>query len=156
MSGHGDVVPEGYQTITPYLCVEDARKAMAFYAAAFGAVERVCVKDMEGRVRHAEMQLGSSRLFLTDVPISLDMRMPGPDCTSPVWLYLFVEDPDAVFQRAVSAGAEVVTPVGDQVWGDRYGAVTDPFGYRWGIAKRNETLTPEALVARMTDVYRRD
>ncbi len=156
MSGHKAAVPQGYQSITPYLCVEDARKAMAFYTAAFGAVERVCVADAEGRVRHAEMQLGSSRLFLTDVPISLDMRMPGPNSTSPVWLYLYVADPDAVFQRAVSAGAVIVTPVGDQVWGDRYGAVTDPFGYRWAIAKRNETLTPEELVARMTEVYRRD
>jgi len=156
MSDHHREIPDGYQTITPYLCVGDARKAMTFYAAAFGAAERVCVKDAEGRVRHAEMQLGTSRLFLTDVPISLDMRMPGPDCTSPVWLYLYVEDPDAVFQRAVSAGAEVVTPVGDQAWGDRYGVVTDPFGYRWAIAKRNETLSPDELVARMSDVYRRD
>lgn len=143
-------VPEGFHTITPYLVVRDAPEAISFYARAFGAVERLRVTDPDGpRVRHAELEIGDSRLFITDVPLAPETRVPNDDDTSPVWLYLYVTDPDSTFDRAVSAGADVVTPVGDQAWGDRYGCVRDPFGYRWGIASRRENLTQEELSKRM-------
>lgn len=156
MSNGENPIPQGFHTITPYLYVQNAAKAIDFYCRAFSAKEHVRIKDAEGRIRHAELEVGDSRLFLTDVPIDPEMQAPSPEATSSVWLYLFVPDPDAIFVQAVSAGAEAVTPVGDQVWGDRYGCVADPFGYRWGIARRVENLTPEELTQRMAAVYRDD
>lgn len=150
-------IPEGFRTLTPYLFVQDAPKAIAFYEQAFGAKECVRLTDPGGNhVRHAELLIGNSPLFLTDVRIDLDMRAPSPTETSPVWMYLYVENPDAVFDRAVDAGCEIVTPVGDQNWGDRYGCVADPFGYRWGIAARKKIIPPEALKKKMTELYERD
>lgn len=149
MSESVQPVPEGFHTITPYLVVRDAPAAIAFYARAFGAVERSRLVDPGGKqVRHAEIQVGDSRLFLTDIPLAPETTVPGEEDTSPVWLYLYVDDPDAVFDGAVSAGADVVTPIDDQWWGDRYGCVRDPFGYRWGIASRRESLTVDEMTQR--------
>jgi uncharacterized glyoxalase superfamily protein PhnB len=157
MNGRVQPVPEGFHTITPYLVVRDASEAISFYAKAFGAVERLRITDPDGRgVRHAELEIGDSRLFITDIPLAPETTVPNADDTSPVWLYLYVTDPDAVFDRAVSAGADIVTPVGDQLWGDRYGCVRDPFGYRWGIASRRENLTLDELAERMKDAYGAD
>lgn len=148
-------VPDGFRTITPYLYVRNAPEAIAFYERAFGAIERFrLVDDDSDRVRHAEIELGSSRLFLTDVPLAPETITPSVDSTSPVWLYLYVSSPDALFDRAVAAGAEVVTPMGDQKWGDHYGCVSDPFGYRWGIASRRENLTPVQIKEQMRGAYR--
>ena len=149
-------VPEGFHTITPCLVVRDAPEAISFYIRAFGAIERLRVTDADGRVRHAELEIGDSRLFLTDVPLAPETVVPNDDDTSPVWLYLYVTDPDALFDRAVAAGADVVTLVSDQPWGDRYGCVRDPFGYRWGIAARRENLTKEQLGERMRNAYADD
>jgi len=157
MSDNPEPVPEGFHTITPYLVVRDAPTAISFYARAFGAIERTRLTDPDGgRVRHAELEIGDSRLLLTDVPLAPETVVPKDDDTSPVWLYLYVVDPDANFDRAVSAGADVVTPMGDQPWGDRYGCVRDPFGYRWGIAARRENLTHEQLAERMKNAYADD
>ena len=154
MSGSTQPVPEGFHTITPYLVVHNAPKAISFYVEAFGAIEEARLTDPGGgRVRHAALAIGDSHLFLTDVPLAPETQIPGEDDTSPVWLYLYVIDPDAVFDRAVSAGADVVTPVGDQPWGDRYGCVRDPFGYRWGIACRREILTADQVAERMKEAY---
>ncbi len=149
--------PEGFHTITPYLVVRSAPEAIAFYERAFGAIERLRLTDADGRrVRHAEIEIGDSRLFLTDVPLAPETKVPGPDDTSPVWLYVYVSDPDSVFDHALSAGADLVTPIGDQPWGDRYGCVRDPFGYRWGIASRRENLSRDQLAARMRKAYADD
>lgn len=157
MSNGLQPVPEGFHTITPYLVVRDAPQAISFYARAFGAVERARVTDSDGQgVRHAELEIGDSRLFITDVPLAPETVVPNADDTSPVWLYLYVPDPDSVFDRAVSAGADVVTLVGDQPWGDRYGCVRDPFGYRWGIASRRENLAQDELAERMRGAYAHD
>ena len=150
-------VPEGFHTITAYLVVRDAPEAIAFYQRAFGATERLRLTDRErGRVRHAELQIGDSRLFVTDIALAPETRVPDADDTTPVWLYVYVADPDALFDSAVRAGADVVTPMGNQPWGDRYGCVVDPFGYRWGIASRSETLSKEALEERMQKAYADD
>ena len=147
-------VPEGFHTITPYLVVLNAPEAISFYARAFGAVERLRLTDPDGpRVRLAELEIGDSRLFITDVLLAPETNVPNADDTSPVWLYLYVTDPDSTFDRAVSAGADVVTLVGDQAWGDRYGCVRDPFGYHWGIAGRRENLTKDELTKRMRRTY---
>jgi uncharacterized glyoxalase superfamily protein PhnB len=156
MSQQPPPIPVGFHTITPYLYVADAPEAIAFYTRAFGAKERYRLTDPDGKVRHAELFVGDSPLFVTDVPIDPDMQIPGPNATSPVWLYLYVEDPDSLFDRAVAAGADPVTLMGDQAWGDRYGAVADPFGYRWGIARRRENLSREELTRRMRATYHED
>jgi uncharacterized glyoxalase superfamily protein PhnB len=150
-------VPEGFHTITPYLVVRDAPAAISFYVEAFGAVEHLRLTDPDGRhVRHAELEIGDSRLLLTDVPLAPETSVPDGDDTSSVWLYLYVTDPDSLFDRAVAAGADVVTPVGNQPWGDRYGCVRDPFGYRWGIARRLESLSKDELANRMRDAHGHD
>ena len=157
MSDGVQPVPEGFHTITPYLVVRNAPEAISFYAKAFGAIERARLTDPDdGRVRHAELEIGDSRLFLTDVPLAPETKVPDDTDTSPVWLYLYVTDPDSVFDRAVAAGADVVTPVGYQLWGDRYGCVRDPLGYRWGIASRCENLSKDELAERMRDAHGND
>lgn len=157
MSDSPQPVPEGFHTITPYLVVRDASEAISFYVRAFGAVERVRSTDPDGQgVRHAELEIGDSRLFITDIPLAPETKVPNADDTSPVWLYMYVTDPDSVFDRALLAGADVVTPVGDQPWGDRYGCLRDPFGYRWGIASRRENLTQDELAERMRRAYLND
>ena len=156
MSDTVQPVPKGFHTITPYLVVEDAPRAISFYTKAFGAVEHMRLTDEDGRVRHAEIELGDSRIFITDIPLAPETVVPNRNDTCPVWLYLYVIDPDFVFDRAVSAGADVVTPLMDQPWGDRYGCVRDPFGYRWGIASRKEELTQEQIEERMKSAHADD
>jgi uncharacterized glyoxalase superfamily protein PhnB len=157
MSENVQPIPVGFHTITPYLVVHDAPAAISFYAAAFGALEHSRLTDEGGRrVRHAELEIGSSRLFLTDVPLAPETQVPGEGDTSPVWLYVYVADPDSAFDRALEAGAEMITPMGDQPWGDRYGCVRDPFGYRWGIAGRQKNLSAEEIAERMKDAYADD
>jgi len=143
-------IPDGFHRVTPYLVVHDAPQAIAYYKRAFGAREKSRLTDPGGRcVRHAELDIGDSKLYLTDIPLAPETQIPRGRDTSPVWFYLYVNDPDAIFDRAVSAGAAVVTPMVDAPWGDRYGCVCDPFGYRWGIAARREQLTPKEIEARM-------
>jgi PhnB protein len=141
-------VPEDFHTITPHLVVRGVPKAASWYAEALGAHEllRNAAPDGE-RIMHCEMLLGDSRFFVVDefphAPWS-----PESLGASSVTLHLYVEDVDTLFDRAVAAGAEVLLPVADQFWGDRYGILRDPFGHRWSIASRIEDLSPRALQAR--------
>ena len=143
-------IPEGYHTLTPALIVHNAAEAIEFYKRAFGAQElgRMAAPDGQ-RVWHAELQIGDSRLMLGDeFPDMGDCRAPtslGGTATS---LHLYVEDADAVFQRAVDAGATVSMPLMDAFWGDRYGKVTDPFGHQWAIAARQEEVSEEEIARR--------
>ncbi len=139
-------IPEGCHTVTPYLVVKDAEKAIAFYKRAFGAEEKLRMPGPEGKgVMHAELTIGDSVIFLSD-------EFPGADCRSPqsvggttVNLHLYVRDVDASFKRALDAGAHVRMPVSDMFWGDRYGKIVDPFGHSWGIATLKEKLTPDEI-----------
>lgn len=146
-------VPDGFHTITPYIVLKDAPKAIDFYVKVFDAIEKFRLTDQDGHVRHCEMDLGTSKLFITDVALAPETKIPSGDDTCPVWLYLYVDDPDALFDRAIAAGADVVTPMGDQPWGDRYGCLCDPFGYRWAIASRKENLTLDELEERMQKAF---
>src|SRR5262245_19488211 len=132
-------IPEGYHAVTPSLCLEGAERAIAFYAKAFGAVERFRMPTPDGRIAHAELQIGDSRVMLSDA-----IREPATSAS----LYLYVTDADAVFARAVGAGARVTMPVADMFWGDRCGSVVDPFGVRWGIATHREDHTSEEITRR--------
>ncbi len=143
-------VPEGYHTITPQLTLDDAAKAIDWYKKALSAeqVGGVAVSP-DGKVMHAELKIGDSRIMLNDA----FMGGKGPKAFggSPASLWVYVADCDALFNRAVAAGAQVAPgmgPLADQFWGDRTGTVTDPFGYRWTIATHKEDLTPEEMKKR--------
>ena len=138
-----------FQTITPQLVVRGAAAAIDFYARAFGASEllRNAAPDGE-RIMHAELLLGGSRFLVHDEFPGEGVVGPAALGGTPVTLHLYVQDADATFRRAVDAGAEVVRPLQDAFWGDRYGILRDPFGHRWSVASRLEDLSPADLKAR--------
>jgi PhnB protein len=138
-------VPDGYHTVTPYLIVKGGAKALDFYARVFGAVEHERIQDPTGKVGHAEIAIGTSRLMLADEHPEIDALSPTTVGGTPVSLHLYVEDVDAVVARAVAAGATLIRPVADQFYGDRVGGIADPFGHRWFIATRKEDLSREEL-----------
>ena len=146
-------IPEGYHTVTPYLIVAGADKAIEFYKKAFGATETTRLTTPDGKVMHAEIKIGDSQIMLTD---------ESPDCGSlgpltvggtPVSIVLYVEDVDSVVSRAVTAGAEVLMPVADMFWGDRFGTVVDPFGHKWSIATHIEDVSPEEIETRAKALF---
>jgi len=141
-------VPEDFHTITPHLVVNGVAEAIAWYTQAFGAHEllRHAAPDGEA-IMHSELLLGDSRFFVVD-EFPGAVQSPRSLGGTPVTLHLYVDDVDAVFDRAVAAGAEVLLPVEDQFWGDRYGMLRDPFGHRWSIATHIEDLSPREMKAR--------
>lgn len=142
-------VPDGYHTVTPSLTLENAAKAIDWYKDGLGAREVSRHAGAAGEIMHAEIEIGNSRIMLQD-PI---MGAKGPKAIggSPASLWVYVEDCDALFNRAVGAGAETLYPVADQFWGDRCGSVKDPHGYTWTFATRKEELTPEELQQRQAE-----
>ena len=139
-------IPEGFHTVTPHLVVRGADQAIEFYKKAFGAVEVGRMPGPDGqRLLHAEIKIGDSFLFLNDEFPEMGARCPqtlgGSSCT----LTLYLEDADAVWKRAVEAGAQVRLPLADQFWGDRYGKLVDPFGHEWALTTHREDLTPEEI-----------
>ena len=141
-------VPDGYRTVTPYLIVDGAAKALSFYAHAFEATERERVQDPAGKVRHAEITIGDGCVMLADEHPEVGALSPATVGGTPVTLHLYVEDVDAVVARAVAAGAKLTRPVADQFYGDRVGGITDPFGHRWSIATHKEDLSSEEIQRR--------
>lgn len=139
-------VPDGYHTITPQLTLDDAAKTIDWYVRALGATEVSRSVGPDGKVMHAELTIGNSRIMVNDV--MMGAKGPLAFGGSPAALWLYVDDSDAVFERAVAAGATVQMPMADQFWGDRAGAVADPAGYTWWIATRKEDFTPEELKER--------
>lgn len=141
-------VPEGTHTVTPHLIVRGGDRAIDFYKRAFGAKELMRMPDPQGKLMHAELQIGDSRVYLADEFPAWGSLSPLALKGSPVVIHLYVEDADAVFQRALSAGAKVRQPLADAFWGDRYGQVADPFGHFWSVATHKEDLTPEEMMKR--------
>src|SRR5579864_5948630 len=131
-------VPEGYSGITPYLVVKGAAKAMDFYKKAFGAKETVRMGQADGRIGHAEMQIGEARFMLADEFPEMNILSPQSLGGSGTGLLLYVEDVDVVFKRALASGATQEKPVQDQFYGDRSGTLQDPFGHKWTIATHVE------------------
>lgn len=137
-------IPDGYTTITGCLTCMDGKKELEFLARAFGATERFLMLCPEtGRVVHAEVQVGSARLMLSDKNPAMGCRSAADLGGSPVGFYLYVADADAAFARATWAGAKVKAPMADMFWGDRAGTVTCPEGFDWTIATHVKELTPE-------------
>jgi PhnB protein len=141
-------IPEGYHTITPYLAVDDAAEAIEYYKEAFGAKERVRMDAPEGKIGHAELEIGDSLVMLSDPFPQAATRSPKELGGSSVSVHMYVEDVDAVVKKAVDAGATITMEVADQFWGDRLGSVKDPFGHLWSIATHVEDVPPEEMAER--------
>jgi PhnB protein len=138
-------IPEGYHAVTPFLVLKDAHRAIEFYKRAFGAEERFRMPTPDGKVAHAELQIGDSVVMLSEA-----IQEPVTSAS----MYLYVPNVDAVCQRAVAAGAEAAMPPTDMFWGDRFGRVVDPFGVRWGIATHKEDLSPQEIGRRAAQASR--
>ena len=138
-------IPEGYHAVTPFLVLKDAHRAIEFYKRAFGAEERFRMPTPDGKVAHAELQIGDSVVMLSEA-----IQEPVTSAS----MYLYVPNVDAVVQRAIAAGAQATMPVADMFWGDRFGSVSDPFGVRWGIATHIEDVAPEELGKRAAEVFK--
>ena len=141
-------IPEGYSTISPYLAVDDAAEAIAYYKKAFGAEETVRMDVPDGKIGHAELKIGDSHVMLSDPFPQASTTPPKELGGTSASIFMYVEDVDAVVQKAVDAGATVTMEVEDQFWGDRFGSITDPFGHNWSIATHIEDLTPEEIEER--------
>jgi PhnB protein len=146
-------IPDGYYTVTPYLSIKGAASALEFYKKAFGATELFRM-DWNGKLGHAEMQIGNSRVMMADEFPEMGVRGPQTLGGSAVGLCLYVEDCDALFHRAVSAGATVVRPLQDQFYGDRSGTVADPFGHVWTIATHKEDVPPQEMERRAAEAMK--
>jgi len=141
-------IPEGYHTLTTYLAVDDAAKAIEFYKRAFGATERVRMDAPGGKIGHAELAIGDSLIMLADAFPQASTKSPKELGGTTTSIFMYVEDVDAAIQDAVDAGGTITMKVDDQFWGDRLGSVTDPFGHLWQIATHKEDLTPEEIAER--------
>jgi PhnB protein len=142
-------VPDGYHTITPHLTVRGAAKAMEFYKKAFGAEDLGRMEGPGGMIVHAEMQIGDSRFMLADEMPEMGSRSPQTLGGVAASLMIYTDNCDALFDRAVKAGATAKMPPADMFWGDRYGKLADPFGHEWAIGTHIEDLTPAEMEQRM-------
>ena len=141
-------IPEGYHSVTPFLAVDDAAQAIDFYKRAFGARERTRMPGPDGKIAHAELEIGDSVVMLSDPFPQSPYTPPKALGGTSMGVLLYVEDVDAVVDQAVEAGATVTMPVDDMFWGDRFGTIADPFGHSWQIATHKEDLTPEEIAER--------
>jgi PhnB protein len=142
-------IPEGYNTVTPYLVLQGAAEALDFYKRAFGAEELVRMPGPGGRVMHAEIKIGDSMVMLADESPERGYRGPHALGGTPVSICLYVEDVDALAAQAVAAGAKAIRPVEDQFYGDRSGTFSDPYGHQWTISTHVEDVSPEEMHRRM-------
>jgi PhnB protein len=144
-------VPKGYHTATPYLIVNDGAAALDFYKRAFRAKEVMRIAAPGGKIGHAEIKIGNSRIMLADEHPEIGARSPQAFGGSPVSIMIYVKDVDAVVKKAVDAGATVTRPVEDKFYGDRTGSLTDPFGHAWHVATHKEDLSMEELQRRAAE-----
>jgi len=147
-------IPDGYQTATPYLIIAGAAAAIDFYKRAFGATEMMRMVDPNGRIGHAEIRIGDSVIMLADEHPEMGYRSPRSLGGSSVSILLYLADVDAVFARAVAAGARAQRPVIDQFYGDRSGTLEDPFGHVWTVATHVEDVPAEEIQRRAEEAMR--
>jgi PhnB protein len=141
-------VPDGYHTVTPYLTLDDAAAAIDYYKQAFGAKERVRMDMPNGKVGHAELEIGDSLVMLSDAMPDGSSQPPSELGGTTAGVFLYVEDVDAVVKKAVDGGGTITMEVEDQFWGDRFGSVRDPFGHVWSVATHVEDVPPEEMAER--------
>jgi len=142
-------IPKGYNTVTPYLIIKGAAKAIDYYKNVFGATVVVRMDGPDGRVGHAELKIGDSIIMLADENPEMGAIGATTIGNSPVSLYVYLPDVDRVVEKAKAEGATILKPVQDQFYGDRSGFLQDPFGHRWGIATHVEEVSPQELKERM-------
>ena len=141
-------IPEGYHTLAPSLIVDPASEAIDFYKRAFGATERGIMNGPDGKVAHAELQVGDSVLMLADPYPMQNAKSPKEIGATTVSIFMYVEDVDAVFKQAIDAGATSTMEPDDMFWGDRFGALMDPYGHAWALATHVEDIPPEEMEER--------
>jgi len=144
-------IPDGYSTISPYLIIRGATRALEFYKEAFGAQERLRLDMPGGKLGHAELEFGGSVVMLADECPEMKAQSPEAFGGSPIMMHLYVEDVDAVVEKAVSLGAKVTRPVQNQFYGDRSGMILDPFGHAWNIATHVEDVPPDEISRRAAE-----
>lgn len=144
-------IPQGYNSVTPYLVVKGAAQAIEYYKKVFGATETVRMDGPDGKVGHAELKIGDSHIMLADENPSMGQGYSSAATigASPVSLYVYLPDVDSVVDRAIAEGAKLLRPVADQFYGDRTGFFQDPFGHLWGVATHVEDVAPQEMKERM-------
>lgn len=148
-------IPDGYHSITPYLIIDGASEAIAFYKKAFGAVEMLRIPGPDNKVGHAEIVVGNSRIMLADENPDMKSTSPKTLKGSPVTLLLYTEDVDAVFAQALAAGAKMTSPLQNMFYGDRSASVEDPFGHHWHLSTHIEDVSEEELNKRMAQLAKK-
>lgn len=138
-------IPDGYHSVTPYLIVDGAAKALDFYKEGFGATEILRMPMPDGRIGHAEIKIGDSHLMLADEAPAMGYRGPAAFGGTPVSIMIYVEDVDRIFKRALASGATELRALENQFYGDRSGTLKDPFGHVWTIATHVEDVAPEEM-----------
>ena len=138
-------IPPGYAGVTPYLIIRDADRAIDFYAEVFGAKQTLRLDYPDGKIAHAEMKIGDGYVMLSEENPEMGFRGPLSHGGTPVSLLVYVKDVDAVFAKAIAAGAENRRPVADQFYGDRSGTLVDPFGHVWSIATHTKDMSPDEI-----------
>ena len=147
-------IPKDYNSVTPYLVIRGAARAIDFYKKVLGAVETVRMPGPDGKIGHAELKVGNSHIMLADESPQMGPGHIGPETVggNPVSLYVYLPDVDRVVQRAKDEGAKILKPVENQFYGDRSGFFQDPFGHLWGIATHVEDVSPEQMKERMKNL----
>ena len=147
-------IPSDYNTLTPYLIVKGGADAIEFYKKAFGAEERLRIPAPDGKIGHAELEIGDSVLMIADEFPEMNALSPQTLGGTPVSFCIYVEDVDADFPKAIAAGGKETRPIKDQFYGDRSGTLEDPFGHTWTIATRVENVSPEEMLRRAQDMHK--
>jgi len=153
MAGNVKPVPEGTHTLTVHLMVREGTKAVEFYQKALGAKLLHVHNTPDGKVMHAALQLGDSQFALADEFPGMSLPAPQTLGGTSVVMNVYVEDVDALFNRAVAAGATARMPLANQFWGDRYGQITDPFGHTWALATHVEDVAPDEMARRADTLF---
>lgn len=148
-------IPEGFSAVTAYIVVENANEALKFYEKAFSATSDYVMRSPDGsKVFHAELTIGNGKVMLGDAFPEMDVHGPEKGKRPPVSLHVYAEDADGLFDQAVAAGATVVRPMEDQVYGERMGQLVDPYGHYWSIGKHIEDVSVEEATRRITEAMK--
>ncbi|MFZ1925695.1 MAG: VOC family protein [Solirubrobacteraceae bacterium] len=145
-------IPDNYPQVMPYLIVDGAGEAIEFYQGVFGASERMRLGGPDGKIGHAELQIGEAVIMLADENPGMNIEGPKSIGGTPVTIHVYVEDADGTFERAIQAGAKPLRAVEDQFYGDRSGQFEDPYGHRWNVATHVEDISEEEMVRRASEM----
>ena len=141
-------IPKGYHSITPYLIIDEARTAIDFYKRAFKAKEVMRMELPNGKIGHAELQIGDAKIMLADEFPEMNARSPRVYGGTPVGIHLYIKNVDFIVEQAVESGAKILKPIENMFWGDRSATIEDPYGHKWTIATHIENVTPAKMKKR--------